>query len=264
MAQDMLSRKTRLFKSLDHLSNDDTHSAEREDQSMLLLDMPSSPSAGSTNADRWPNTTHGTRRSWSPGPRSSPALFSSSPQRSPSRDRYGGAGEGASKEAFKHTEIVKDSPLRIPTANKENKAQKKSLITTDVLKSNPVQESALPRAGGKRKRGKDPAKEIPEELKMFRGLRFCEILDSNLSLQPSNRSYSVFFPNSDIAPDRRRRIAKVIEYGGTRVKEWGPGITHLVFDNRLEYSELFRCTDITEVPVSISDQHKDLKCATNL
>lgn len=179
MAQDKLTKKTHLFKSLDRLSNDDTHSAEREDQSMLSLDMPEPPSSESVRLGRRPSEAHVSKRDYSPQRRSSPALFSSSPRNSPSRDKSGRPVSDPSNiikatKPFRLTEIVRDTPLRPNAANQGNQFPESSPGNCNALKSAPPPQPALPKAGSKRKRGKERANQIPEELKMFKGLKFCK------------------------------------------------------------------------------------------
>lgn len=88
-----------------------------------------------------------------------------------------------------------------------------------------------PTVGKKRKRGKS-LDLLPEAQQIFRGLRFF------------------FVPNDDIAPSRKLRIKRALERGAIWIKEWDQGITHIIVDKSLTYSDILKFLKIVSIPVS--------------
>ncbi|KAL8898505.1 MAG: hypothetical protein Q9207_006660 [Kuettlingeria erythrocarpa] len=88
-----------------------------------------------------------------------------------------------------------------------------------------------PTVSKKRKRGKS-LDLLPEAQQIFRGLRFF------------------FVPNDDIAPSRKLRIKRATERGAIWIKEWDQGITHIIVDKGLTYSDILKFLKIVSIPVS--------------
>lgn len=81
--------------------------------------------------------------------------------------------------------------------------------------------TTITRQGVKRKRT-DTIQLVPEHQRIFDGLRFF------------------FVPNDDVNAARRIRIHKVIEYGGTWIRDWRAGVTHVVVDRKLEIADVLK------------------------
>lgn len=64
---------------------------------------------------------------------------------------------------------------------------------------------------------------------------------------------AVFFPNNDVAPPRRFRIRKAMEWGATWIKEWKDSITHVIVDKELCYRDLLKFLKVDALPVSDQD-----------
>lgn len=62
---------------------------------------------------------------------------------------------------------------------------------------------------------------------------------------------SVFLPNDDVCPARRMRILKAMEFGAVWVKEWRPGVTHIVADQHLCYADITKFLRLPIIPVGI-------------
>jgi hypothetical protein len=58
-----------------------------------------------------------------------------------------------------------------------------------------------------------------------------------------------FFPNSDTNKARKMRIEKAKEYGATWVKDWNPGITHVIMDDNMTYQDLAKYVKLEQVHV---------------
>ena len=58
-----------------------------------------------------------------------------------------------------------------------------------------------------------------------------------------------FLPNNDIAPARRLRIKKALEWGALWVKEWRPDVTHIIVDKDLVYKDVLAYLKIPALPV---------------
>ena len=105
-------------------------------------------------------------------------------------------------------------------------------------------------ARGKRKRGRS-LEVLPEAQQIFRGSKFCKYTFSSslpILISPSQD----FLPNDDVAPARKLRIKKVLERGGTWVKNWSDGITHIIVDKNLTYNDLLKYLKISSIPVGQS------------
>lgn len=72
----------------------------------------------------------------------------------------------------------------------------------------------------KRKRKNPLIKLVPEKDRIFAGQTF------------------LFIPTDDIAPLRRKRIAKARSFGALWTKEWSSSVTHIVVDKSLDYNEM--------------------------
>ncbi|KAL8888043.1 MAG: hypothetical protein Q9215_004459 [Flavoplaca cf. flavocitrina] len=107
-----------------------------------------------------------------------------------------------------------------------------------------------PTARGKRKRGRS-LEVLPEAQQIFRGSKFCKYTFSSspsILISPPQD----FLPNDDVAPARKLRINKVLERGGTWVKNWSDGITHIIVDKNLTYNDLLKYLKISSIPVGQS------------
>ena len=276
MPPDKLTAKRRLFISLDRLTEDDEQSEERHHQSMLSLNMPRSPAPKTDlQRDRLSRDVRETQ--------SSAKLLSSSPpkgvahsnirQTKPKRSNdiwyskkpvptntiihsNGTKGTAVAEEAPTDTEVVKDTPIRAIVAPREAEIQEKQSDRPNPSRSSYRKQPALSKAGSKRKRN-DEIKQIPEDQKMLKGLNFCE-LRRQFSFSSSEESLAdncqtVYFPNNDLAPARRRRMNKAIEYGANVIREWNLEIiTHIIFDLSTPYGELFRCLGVSAIPVRLA------------
>ncbi|KAI4120904.1 MAG: hypothetical protein LQ338_006691 [Usnochroma carphineum] len=120
---------------------------------------------------------------------------------------------------------VKDSRSSIP-ADKVSRVQP----STDVDKLVTKMPTAKNR---KRKRGQS-LETLPEAQQIFRGLRFY------------------FLPNDDINPARKLRIRKALERGAAWIKHWDNGITHVIVDRTLSYSDLLKYLKLSSIPSSIT------------
>ncbi|KAI9819904.1 MAG: hypothetical protein M1827_006474 [Pycnora praestabilis] len=133
--------------------------------------------------------------------------------------------------------VVKDTPIRSirPTRRTEDLL---SLIDSGSI-ARPHDAygqrapTGLPKMLGRRKRTKS-LQILPESEQIFKGLSFY------------------FFPNNDIAPARRMRITKALEYGAVWAKEWRVGITHVVVDKNLTFNELLSYLKIRSLPSDIA------------
>ncbi|KAL8877643.1 MAG: hypothetical protein Q9198_004375 [Flavoplaca austrocitrina] len=115
-------------------------------------------------------------------------------------------------------------------------------------------------ARGKRKRGRS-LEVLPKAQQIFRGSKFCKF---TFSSSPSIliRPLQDFLPNDDVAPARKLRINKVLERGGTWVKNWSDGITHIIVDKNLTYNDLLKYLKISSIPVGIAlvNEHYPADC----
>ncbi|KAL9620358.1 MAG: hypothetical protein Q9204_008215, partial [Flavoplaca sp. TL-2023a] len=117
-----------------------------------------------------------------------------------------------------------------------------------------------PTARGKRKRGRS-LEVLPEAQQIFRGSKFCKFTFSSspsILISPLQD----FLPNDDVAPARKLRIHKVLERGGTWVKNWSDGITHIIVDKNLTYNDLLKYLKISSIPVGIAlvNEHYPADC----
>ena len=81
----------------------------------------------------------------------------------------------------------------------------------------------------KRKRKSDVLT-VPEKQQIFKGL------------------YFYFFPNNDIAPARRMRINKAIQFGATWQRDWNNDATHVILDKSLGFSALIKYLKLESFP----------------
>ncbi|KAL8649446.1 MAG: hypothetical protein Q9226_005575 [Calogaya cf. arnoldii] len=110
----------------------------------------------------------------------------------------------------------------------------KSKTSADPLaQKSPIQMAPSAKGNGKRKRGRSP-EILPEAQQIFRGLRFY------------------FLPNDDVAPARKLRINKVLERGGTWIKDWTDDVTHIIVDRHLTYADLLKYLKKPSIPANIA------------
>ena len=129
-------------------------------------------------------------------------------------------------------DVVKETPVSsaIPRKEVRTRANPNGVMPSgsDAL-SRPSRSETGPKARRKWKRGSS-LELLPESQRIFQGLSFY------------------FFPNNDIAPARRARIRKAIEWGAVWVKDWKRGITHVIADNNLCYNDLLSFLKISALP----------------
>jgi hypothetical protein len=78
-------------------------------------------------------------------------------------------------------------------------------------------------------------------------------------LDQATDEYADFFPNSDTNKARKMRIEKAEEYGATWVRDWTPGITHIIMDDNMTYQDLTKYLKLEEV--SVGPSVLDLACS---
>lgn len=57
-----------------------------------------------------------------------------------------------------------------------------------------------------------------------------------------------FFPNNDLAPARKMRIAKACEYGATWHKQWDAQVTHVIMDKSMNFEQLMKWLKLGKLP----------------
>lgn len=60
-----------------------------------------------------------------------------------------------------------------------------------------------------------------------------------------------FIPDNDIAPARRMRIRKAMEWGAVWVREFKDGISHIIVDKGLQYKDVLSFLKIQSLPVCL-------------
>lgn len=60
----------------------------------------------------------------------------------------------------------------------------------------------------------------------------------------------VFIPNDKVAPARKARIDKAMEYGALWIREWGESVSHIIADNYLCYQDITKFLKIPSLPVN--------------
>ncbi|OJD26300.1 hypothetical protein ACJ73_02317 [Blastomyces percursus] len=61
-----------------------------------------------------------------------------------------------------------------------------------------------------------------------------------------------FIPNDDIAPARRMRINKALEFGASRSFTWDDTVTHVVVDKAISFTDVLKYLRIDSWPLSVS------------
>ncbi|KAI9840016.1 MAG: hypothetical protein M1819_000208 [Sarea resinae] len=89
------------------------------------------------------------------------------------------------------------------------------------------------RKSGRRKRVEAPNR-IPDAQKIFNGHNFY------------------FIPNDDVAPARRLKISKAIEYGATWLKQWGQDVSHVIVDRNITYRDILSFLKISHLPADVT------------
>lgn len=125
--------------------------------------------------------------------------------------------------------------LRTETSDIPFKSQSQETLSSANM-AKPSENVAAPKASlkqsGKRKRA-DSIPRVPEAQQIFKGLSIY------------------FFPNNDIAPARKIRIRKALEWGALWVREWRAGITHVVVDNGLSYQDVLKFLNLITLPLDV-------------
>ncbi len=138
-------------------------------------------------------------------------------------------------------EVIMETPLPSAMPQKETRIRKEigsimPSVTVVFPRSDPCEIG--PRTREKRKRGHS-LESMPESQRIFQGLSFY------------------FFPNNDVAPARRARIRKAMEWGALWAKDWKDGITHIVTDNNLCYNDLLSYLKIFVLPSAVTLVNED-------
>lgn len=60
-----------------------------------------------------------------------------------------------------------------------------------------------------------------------------------------------FIPDNDIAPARRMRIRKALEWGAVWVREFKDGISHIIVDKGLQYKDVLAFLKVKSLPVCL-------------
>lgn len=133
-------------------------------------------------------------------------------------------------------EVIKDTPLPSAMSLKRTRVREEANVITPSLTGDfSKTDSSKTGLTARRKRKRGQSLEImPESQQLFKGFLFY------------------FFPNNDIAPARRARIRKAMEWGALWVKEWKDGITHVVVDDNLCYNDLLSFLKVSALPSDIS------------
>ncbi|PGG96379.1 hypothetical protein AJ79_09619 [Helicocarpus griseus UAMH5409] len=61
-----------------------------------------------------------------------------------------------------------------------------------------------------------------------------------------------FIPNDDIAPARRMRIKKALEFGASRAAVWNDRVTHVIVDRAVSFSDVLKYLKLDALPPSVS------------
>ncbi|KKZ65637.1 hypothetical protein EMCG_08545 [[Emmonsia] crescens] len=61
-----------------------------------------------------------------------------------------------------------------------------------------------------------------------------------------------FIPNDDIAPARRMRISKALEFGASRSSTWNDTVTHVIVDKVVSFTDVLRYLKLDSLPPSVS------------
>ncbi|PGH02546.1 DNA polymerase IV [Blastomyces parvus] len=61
-----------------------------------------------------------------------------------------------------------------------------------------------------------------------------------------------FIPNDDIAPARRMRIKKALEFGASRSFTWGDTVTHVIVDKAISFTDVLKYLRIDSLPQSVT------------
>ncbi|EQL29034.1 hypothetical protein RJZ56_004632 [Blastomyces dermatitidis] len=61
-----------------------------------------------------------------------------------------------------------------------------------------------------------------------------------------------FIPNDDIAPARRMRINKALEFGASRSSTWDDTVTHVIVDKAISFTDVLKYLRVDALPLSVS------------
>ncbi|RKF58122.1 DNA-directed DNA/RNA polymerase mu [Erysiphe neolycopersici] len=148
---------------------------------------------------------------------------STSQNHSPVSPHIGGRHENLSNDNEISTpvtnELFSTSINEVLVPNSETVDNRKALIPSigSVVMNN---SSGIKFMLRKRKRKSPQIKLVSEKDRIFAGQTF------------------LFIPTNDIAPLRRKRIAKARSFGALWTKEWSPSVTHIIVDKSLNYKEM--------------------------
>jgi DNA polymerase IV len=109
--------------------------------------------------------------------------------------------------------------------------QAKPVMEGTTAVSGPSAKPSAAKVSGKRKRETDTV--ATKQSQLFGGLCFY------------------FFPNNDVHPARRMRIAKAVQYGAKWEKSWSESVTHVILDKSMELSQLLKYLRLEDLPSSI-------------
>lgn len=60
-----------------------------------------------------------------------------------------------------------------------------------------------------------------------------------------------FIPDNDIAPARRMRIRKAMEWGAVWIREFKEDVSHIIVDKDLQYKDVLSFLKIQSLPVGL-------------
>ncbi len=225
-----IKSKTEFFNQLYGLDRADTDTQETCETALLL--KRSRNSASGRNTLTTPAPARIPKRILGLMVHASPGLLRTLSEPSPRDNLHNSPSEDV--------QVVKETPLfkRKHQVSPRNLAITSSPPPDRKKSSTPTGHPAMP---GKRKRGRS-LQIVPSSQQIFKGLSFY------------------FFPNDDIVPARRMRIAKAHEYGAVWVQQWREGVSHVIVDRGLSYKDLLSFLKIDSIPVCPFPSSKFERC----
>jgi DNA polymerase IV len=122
-------------------------------------------------------------------------------------------------------------PISSKSDRPSNGLQTKPANETMTITPGPSTKPNTSKVSGKRKR--ETATTATAQNQLFSGL------------------YFYFFPNNDVHPARRMRIAKAVQYGAQWEKQWSEAVTHIILDKSMEFSQLLKYLRLEALPGSV-------------
>ncbi|KAL2353899.1 polymerase [Cryomyces antarcticus] len=166
------------------------------------------------------------------GLRESQALISAAKRRkggTPPTNSHAHDGVRQSDGIARQARIIEVTPMIQAVIPDAHRTTRRNLLRDSISSDKLTQ---FPRASGKRRRD-DAIQLAPEARQVFKDLAFY------------------FFPNNDVHPARRMRITKALEYGALWIKEWVPGVTHVIVDRSMTYSHVTGFLKLASLPPDV-------------